>query len=146
MSNSGINTEPITNTEPNTGFIAKREILNSGISLLHFTFEKTVKDTHFATFLAVLDKALQDKKSFCLLIDARKCSNVPIRSTLTLSSWMKKRKPDIPGILLGFSVVIDSQIIVNLINTAFRIQRPTSKHIITKHYENAYKFLQDIRQ
>jgi hypothetical protein len=112
-------------------------------SILSFTFGPTVKDEQFAIFLQLLDTALNEKKPFGLLIDTRRCKNVPVRASLMLTSWMRKRKPDIPGILLGFSVVSSSQIVISLINTAFHIQKPTSKHLITKDLENAKKFLND---
>lgn len=112
--------------------------------MIIFTFKKSVSDKDFMKFLGLLDKLITSKTAFTLLLDTRQCKTVPIKASIMLISWMKKRKPDIPGILLGSSIVINSQIIVGLINSAFKIQKPTSPNLMTSDYNKSKAFLEKL--
>jgi hypothetical protein len=126
------------------GFKFSKEFINS-IELYIFTFGQSFTDNDFLEFLALLDKLLLTiKKPFVMLIDTTLCSNVPIKAGAMLINWMKKRKPDIPGILLGSSVVVKSVFIKKLINGAFMIQKPTSPNSLFIEYVNAKAFLANV--
>ena len=125
------------------GFTASKEDINDHI-LLKITFNKSFTDTEFSQFLGILDKFLHDKNKFVLLIDTRLCTLVQLRYSIILAKWMKKRKPDIPDILIGSAVVMNSPVVITLIKQAFRIQKPTSPNLMTKDYDKAIKFLSSL--
>jgi hypothetical protein len=126
-----------------TGFTVDKIECKKG-PILVFTFMTKVSDEDFLKFLAVLNKAVDSKKPFALLVDTRQSKGVPVKASIRLASWMKKRKPDIPGVLLGSSVTTNSNIIIGLVNTAFKIQKPTSPSLLSKDIEKSKKFLGDI--
>ncbi len=125
------------------GFNVDKLVCKNGHIFL-FTFMSKVTDEQFLKFLAVLNKAVDEKKPFALLVDTRLSKGVPVKASIRLATWMKKRKPDIPGVLLGSSIATNSNLIIGLVNTAFKIQKPTSPSLITKDFEKSKKFLEDI--
>jgi hypothetical protein len=135
--------DPPSDQDQKTGFTVKKTVYPK-YSMIIFTFLESFTDSEFINFLALLDKLVHSKTVFCLLIDSRKSKGIPMKASISLVSWMKKRKPDIPGVLIGSSVVMTSQIIVSLINSAFKIQRPVSPNLMTNDYEKAVKFLENI--
>ncbi len=123
------------------GFKIEKETHNNK-DIYIFKFGISFTDTEFIEYLALLDKLLFEKKTpFVMLIDTTLCKNIPVKASIMLINWMKKRKPDIPGILLGSSVVIKSSIIKKLINSVFAIQKPSTPNAIFLKYSEAHEFL-----
>jgi hypothetical protein len=110
--------------------------------LYYFNFTEKPNDKDFSKFLAILDKLLDLKNPFVMIIDTSLAKSVPVKASISLTSWMKKRKADIPGILLGSSVVMNNKIVISLVNMAFSIQKPTSPNILTSDYTKALSFIE----
>ena len=128
-----------------TGFkVEKTEEFKKDVTLFKFTFGQTFTDAEFLEYLAIMDKLLTNKQKFFILIDTTRCKHIPLKSGLVLTRWMKSRKTDIPGFLLGSSVVLSSKIVANLINQAFKIQKPVSPNHISTSEEIAVNFLKNI--
>ena len=123
------------------GFTVKKEMSNNN-SLYIFVFQESFTEEQFLEYLALLDKLLLDLgKPFSMLIDTSNVKNVPLKASVLLIQWMKKRKQELPGILIGSAVVVVSPAIAALINGAFKIHRPICPNKITTSYEKAYEFL-----
>ncbi len=145
--NTSVSLSPTTTTtseNPTSNGFNVEKIPYPKFDMIIFTIKKSISDKDFVKFLDLLDKLLNTKKPFTLLVDTRQCSGVPIKASIMLISWMKKRKPDIPGVLLGSTVVINSQIIVGLVNSAFKIQKPTSPNLMTNDYNKSKAFLEKL--
>jgi hypothetical protein len=141
IENNSISTEENLSVDLSEGFkVTKTNYKNS--ILIIFTFLNKVSDNDFMKFLTLLDKLIDEKIKFALLVDTRLCKTVPLKASIRLITWMKKRKPDIPKYLLGSSVVISSKTIVGLVKAAFNIQKPTSPNILTSDFEKSKKFLE----
>jgi len=125
------------------GFEASIEILN-GVKIFKFIFESKFTDEEFNKFLTILDRALTNKEKFVLYVDARKCSIVQAKSSVSLILWMKQRKNDVAGVLLGSTVIFSSGIVISLVKQAFKIQQPVSPNFLTKDPILGDKFLRDI--
>lgn len=127
-----------------TGFTVSKKECSKG-KLLTFTAGESVSVDQFKEFLGILDTFLDKKIKFAFVVDTSTCHNVPhVQVGILLVKWMKKRKPDIPGYLLGSSIVLRSKIITSLVNKAFSIQRPTSPNLITTEPKKATDFLDTI--
>jgi hypothetical protein len=125
------------------GFNVSKTNYKNGL-LITFTFLKSVSDDDFLKFLALLDKLINEKIKFALQVDTRLCTSVPFKASLRLISWMKKRKEVIPYYLLGSSVVIKSKVIVNLVSSAFKIQKPTRPNLLTSDFNKSKMFLEKL--
>ena len=126
------------------GFTVKKEMSNNN-SLYIFVFQESFTDEQFLEYLALLDKLLIDlAKPFSMLIDTTNVKNVPLKASVLLIQWMRKRQQELPGILLGSAVVINSPSIATIINGAFKIKRPVCPNKITTSFEKAYKFLDSL--
>lgn len=132
-----------SSVDADIGFTVDKIVCKKG-NILVFTFMQRVTDEQFQKFIAVLNKAVDEKKPFALLVDTRQSKGVPVKASIRLASWMKKRKPDIPGVLLGSSITTKSDTIINLVKFAFSIQKPTSPNLMNKDIEKSKKFLEDI--
>lgn len=124
--------------------VEKIENFKEKIPLFKFSFGQSFTDKDFLEYLAIMDKLLTTKQLFYMLVDSTRCKHIPIKSGLLLSRWMKSKRAEIPGILLGSSVVLSSKIVANLINQAFKIQKPVSPNYITNNDEKAINFLKSI--
>jgi len=114
------------------------------IFLISVTFEKNVTTEDFSKFICILDRFVNEKSPFAIYVDTRQCGAVPFQIGKMLGSWMKKRKPDIPGVLIASAIVLSSSVIVGLVNLAFKIQPPSSLNIVTRDENRAQKFIDKI--
>ena len=112
--------------------------------IIVFKGNSTISETDFNVFLSILSRYLESKTKFALLVDASLCTNVPIRASFMLSSWMKKHKEQIKEYLVGSAVVFNSSLIIKLVNLAFQIQKPVKPNKITRNYDEAELFLKSI--
>jgi len=129
-----------------SAFSVKKEISKKNkIPIYIFVFQESFTEEQFLEYLALLDKLLLDlAKPFLMLIDTIKVKNVPLRASVLLIQWMKKRKQELPGILIGSAVVVTSPTIASIINGAFRIHKPTCPNKIITTYEKAQEFLESL--
>ena len=130
--------------EEEEGFTVKKEVNAKGQNIYIFIFKKGFTNEQFMEYLAILNKLLELKIPFLMLIDTTKVLHVPVRASILLINWMKRRRRDIPDVLLGSSVVVLSSTVATIINGAFKIQKPVSPNKITTSYEASLKFLNDI--
>jgi hypothetical protein len=122
-----------------------KSVINKDVTLYKFIFGQSFTDKDFLEYLALMDKLLNNKDAFFMLVDSTRCKHIPVKAGFMLTRWMRSRKADIPGILLGSSVVLSSSIVANLINKAFKIQKPVSPNFITSKEEKAIEFLNSIK-
>lgn len=125
------------------GLEVTKEICND-VYIYIFTIGVSLSDKEFAELLGILDKLLFDKKPFTFMIDSRNCKRIPIKASIALISWLKKRRPIIPGVLIGSTVVFSSAVIANLLINVFKIQKPVSPNKMTTDFAAGKLFLEDI--
>jgi len=126
------------------GFRVTKETHNK-INIFIFTFGNTFTDLQFSEFIAILDKLIHSGIKFTFLVDTRYYKKgVPVKSSLALTSWMKKNKSIISQILLGSCVVFSSKFIASLVEAAFKIQKPVAPNKITNDYEIGISFLRHL--
>jgi len=126
------------------GFKVSKELSLKGHYIYTFIFQKGFTDQQFMEYLALLTKLLELKTPFLMLIDTTLVKHIPLKASILLINWMKKRRSDIVDCLIGSSVVVKSSMVANIINAAFKIQKPSAPNKITTSYDECLKFLNNL--
>ena len=112
--------------------------------IIVFTFGKKLDENDFREFLTVLEKLLKRGKPFVFIVDASATGTPPLKASAMLVAWMKKHKPNIPGVLVGSGVILTNKTIIEILNWAFKKQPPTSPNIITNDPKKAENFVKPL--
>jgi hypothetical protein len=121
---------------------------NKEHSIIKFTITETVVQDDLTKILGIISRVFETNKHFAFIvhIDIQKnpaTSEVPSMIKY-LVTWMKNNKHNITKTLMCTSLVIKSQVMVNIVNTVFRLQPTIKPNLITTEYEKAEKFVTDI--
>lgn len=137
--------------EVTVGDVNEKECENFGVvkhkyqnaDIIEFTFKRATSDKNFLQFIALLDKLVDNKKPFVIIVDTRLTRHVPLKASANLGHWLRKRRDEVPNVLLGSSIVTNSKIVIALVNMAFSIQKPKNPNIITSDPNKAISFLKE---